>query len=70
VLSEALALDHPAVLGVCLSGAGPSILALTRGRASEVAGLLQSLYDRQNVRCTVRTLEADQEGARGLGLRA
>jgi len=70
VLEEALALDHRAVLGVCLSGAGPSILALTRGRASEVAGLLQSLYDRQNVRCSVRTLEADQDGAWGSALKA
>lgn len=67
VLADALALEHPALLGVCLSGAGPSILALTRGKADDVAGLLQSLYDRQDVPCTIRTLQADQEGARAEG---
>ena len=40
-LPEALALDHPAVLGVCLSGAGPSIAMLAApARASEAAAEL------------------------------
>ena len=37
-LREALAIDHPAVLGVCLSGSGPSIVALAvPGREQEAA---------------------------------
>jgi homoserine kinase len=60
-LAEALTLEHPALLGVCLSGAGPSILALAlSGRESEVAALLGDLYDRLNVAHTIRVLEAHQ----------
>jgi homoserine kinase len=62
VLDEALALDHPAVLGVCLSGAGPSIAALTDGDPGEVTALLRTLYDRRRIPCTIRTLDAYQGG--------
>jgi homoserine kinase len=60
-LAEALALDHPAVLGVCLSGAGPSILALAlEDRAPEAARLLEDIYRNLGVACTIRTLSACQ----------
>ncbi len=65
VLAEALALDHPAVLGVYLSGAGPSIVALSAGREEEVAAVLAALYDRVGVPCTIRTLDAHQPGGVG-----
>jgi len=55
-LAEALALDHPAVLGVCLSGAGPSIAVLTRGRAAEAEVLLGGIYSQLGVPYTMRTL--------------
>jgi len=61
-LSEALALDHPSLLGVCLSGAGPSILALAEDKPEEVAALLGALYDRLGVTRTIRILEAHQPG--------
>lgn len=57
-LAEALALDHPAVLGVCLSGAGPSIAALSTDRHAEAAGLLSDIYARLGLPCTIRTLSA------------
>jgi homoserine kinase len=59
-LAEALALEHPAIAGVCLCGAGPSVAALTTGAESEVAALLEDLYRRLGVRCTIRTLSACQ----------
>ena len=34
-LAEALALEDDAILGACLSGAGPSIVVFTNGRAAE-----------------------------------
>ena len=37
-LAEALALDHPAVLGACLSGAGPSVARLVTGGAATRGG--------------------------------
>ena len=59
-LAEALALDHPAVLGVCLSGAGPSIAVLASDRHEEAAALIGDIYTRLGVPCTIRTLSARQ----------
>jgi homoserine kinase len=60
-LSECLAIDHPAVLGVCLSGAGPSVLALAApGRSEEAATVLGDVYRRLGVPHTVRNLAAFQ----------
>lgn len=58
-LAEALALDHPSVLGVCLSGAGPSVLALAApGRSDEAAAQLGGVYRRLGVPHTIRNLAA------------
>ena len=58
-LAEAMALDDPAVLGVCLSGAGPSILALaTRDGVPRASALLGELYKRLEMPCTIRALSA------------
>jgi homoserine kinase len=58
-LDECLAIDHPAVLGVCLSGAGPSVLALAApGRAEEAAAVLGDVYQRLGVPHTIRNLTA------------
>ncbi len=59
-LAEALALDDPAVLGVCLSGAGPSILALATDGSAKVVTLLSDVYKRLGLPCTIRTLSAHQ----------
>ena len=60
-LSDALAIDHPAVLGVCLSGAGPSALALAApGRADEAAAALGDVYRRLGIAHTIRNLAAHQ----------
>jgi homoserine kinase len=59
-LAEAVALDDPAVLGVCLSGAGPSVVALATDGAPRAAALLSELYHRLGLPCTIRTLSAHQ----------
>jgi len=59
-LAEALALDHPALLGVCLSGAGPSIAALTAGREAEASELLGGIYTKLGLPYTIRCLSAHQ----------
>ena len=61
--AEALALQHPSLVGVCLSGSGPSILALATGDFDEVAGLFRDLYTRLQVSCEVRAVAAHQPGA-------
>jgi len=55
VLRRALALAHPDVLGVCLSGAGPSVVAIARRNPSGVERALADLYRREGVPCGVRT---------------
>ncbi len=59
-LTDALAIDDPAVLGVCLCGSGPSIAALVTDGAARARELLDGVYCRIGVRCTLRTLSAHQ----------
>jgi homoserine kinase len=60
-LAQALAFDDPALLGVFLSGAGPSIAALTLGDAPQVVDRFTRLYrDELRLACTVRTLHVHQ----------
>src|SRR5262249_33722970 len=56
-LEEALAFEDPDLLGVFLSGAGPSIAALTLGDAPGIVDRFERLYrDTLRLGCTVRTL--------------
>jgi homoserine kinase len=59
-LAEALAFDDPAVFGVCLSGAGPSIVAFATDGAPKAVALFDTLYKRLGLPCTIRTLSAHQ----------
>lgn len=59
-LADAMAFDDPAVLGVCLSGAGPSIVALVTDGAARATALLDGIYRRLGLPCTIRTLTAHQ----------
>ena len=60
-LAEALAIDHPSVLGVCLSGAGPSVLAIAApGRADEAASVLGDVYEGLAIPHSTMTLAAHQ----------
>ncbi len=51
-LAEAIAFDDPAILGVCLSGAGPSIVALVTDGAAQATTLFEDLYQRLGLPCT------------------
>jgi homoserine kinase len=55
-LKEALALRHPSLLGVCLSGAGPSVVALAQQNLEEVTGLLKEIYIRKSIPFRIQTL--------------
>lgn len=59
-LRRALDLQHPDLLGVCLSGAGPSVVALAKRNGAAVAAAVESLYRRARVPCTVRVLTVHQ----------
>ncbi len=60
-LAEALELEHRDLLGVCLSGSGPSIVAIAERSHREIGELLGSVYRRSGIGYRVRTLEAHQE---------
>jgi homoserine kinase len=57
-LAEALALEHPDLLGVCLSGSGPTIAALCTGDPAGVEAALRRIYDRLGIPCRIRVLAA------------
>jgi homoserine kinase len=76
-LSQALALEHPDLLGVCLSGAGPSVAAFAQRNFDEVENLLREAFQATGNPFTIRRLTAHQDyesafdcGLAGLGLRA
>jgi homoserine kinase len=59
-LERALALQHPDLLGVCLSGAGPSIVAIAERNFDEIARLLVESFRETGLTCCLRHLEAHQ----------
>jgi len=69
-LPEVLELKHSELAGICLSGAGPSILALVRGAAEEIGETIQSILARLNIQSQPRILAADNRGAKGWSLPA
>ncbi|HEY3579617.1 MAG TPA: homoserine kinase [Pyrinomonadaceae bacterium] len=70
-LAEALALPRmPGLLGIALSGAGPSILALATDHTEEIGARIASCFSARKIDSTVRTLEVDNEGCRYLGPQA
>jgi homoserine kinase len=62
-LADCLALRHPELLGVFLSGAGSAVMAVTRKEVPEIAHQLQMRFRRQGVSSRVLTLTADNRGA-------
>jgi homoserine kinase len=57
-LDDLLALQHPDLLGVCLSGAGPSIVALAERNLDGIEALLRDAFAPQSIPFTVRRLAA------------
>lgn len=60
-LDRALALEHPDLLGVCLSGAGPSIVALADRNAETIERLLTEAFEPAGLSSTIRRLKAHHE---------
>ena len=60
-LEEVLSLQHPDVVGVCLSGAGPSIVAFAHHNLDVVEQLLANTYSRTKIPFTIRRLAAHVE---------
>jgi homoserine kinase len=67
-LTEVLSTKHPDVLGICLSGAGPSILAFVRDNAATVGELIRQTLAQRGVQAQPYVLAADNLGAKGWSL--
>ena len=64
-LAEALALPRmKGLLGIALSGAGPSIVALVEENDEEIGARIASCFRAHKIESTVRALEVDNDGCR------
>ena len=62
-LAEALAMPQmPGLLGVALSGAGPSVIALATARFDEIGRAIAAHFEHSGVTATIRFLEVAQDG--------
>ncbi len=64
-LTKVLQLRHPDLVGVCLSGAGPSVLAFARGNTQAIGQLVQQTLREEGVESRAYSLAADNLGAKG-----
>ncbi|KAF2456922.1 phosphoribosylformylglycinamidine cyclo-ligase [Lineolata rhizophorae] len=54
--------SHPGLLGICLSGAGPTILALATANFDLIAGHLVAQFAKENIDCKWALLEPALDG--------
>jgi len=54
---------HPGLCGICLSGAGPTILALATANFDDIAQAILEMFKQHNVVCDWKLLEPAVEGA-------
>lgn len=66
-LERLLSLEHPDLLGLCLSGAGPSIVALAQRSFPAIETLLDQAFRPTGLPCTIRRLSAHQDCHAGVG---
>jgi homoserine kinase len=64
-LAEALALAKtPGLLGLALSGAGPSVVAVANDNFQDIGRAIANCFRRYGIKATVRRLDIDDEGCR------
>jgi homoserine kinase len=69
-LAEALATPRmPGLLGLALSGAGPSVLALAQDHFDQIGETIGQCFKQQGIDATVRQLEIDNRGCQSRVLR-
>lgn len=67
ILASVTPATHPGLLGICLSGAGPTILALATGGVEEtqrpIANTICAEFKKESIDCRVEFLHVTNEGA-------
>ncbi|KAF2496776.1 phosphoribosylformylglycinamidine cyclo-ligase-like protein [Lophium mytilinum] len=62
ILQSVTPQSHPGLLGICLSGAGPTILALATENFDTIANDLLSEFQKHNITCDWKLLQPAEEG--------
>lgn len=76
ILQSVTPSSHPGLLGICLSGAGPTILALATENFEKIATHLVEQFKKENISCQWKLLEpaydgltvSDDKGSKAAGL--
>jgi homoserine kinase len=63
ILASVTPKTHPGLLGICLSGAGPTILALATDNFEDIAAEIVGRFEKERVTCTWKLLEPAFDGA-------
>jgi homoserine kinase len=69
-LGDVLEYRHSDLLGICLSGAGPSVLAFARANAEAIGGQILRVFSDKGISAHTQVLAADNLGAKGWSLPA
>ena len=67
-LREVLDYQHQDLMGICLSGAGPSILAFVRGSSEAIGKDVCDIFSAKGIAAQAHTLAADNRGGKGWSL--
>jgi len=62
ILQSVTPQSHPGLLGICLSGAGPTILALATANFDSIAESLLAEFKKEGITCDWRLLELAEDG--------
>ncbi|CAG8611206.1 2587_t:CDS:2 [Paraglomus brasilianum] len=63
ILSSVKPQTHPGLLGICLSGAGPTILALAYDNFDHIAESITKAFAKEGIDTVVKVLEVTEDGA-------
>lgn len=63
VLASVTPMTHPGLCGICLSGAGPTILALATSDFDHIASTIIDRFNAENIVCKYQVLEPAYNGA-------
>lgn len=63
ILSELTYTSHPGLCGICLSGAGPTILALATDNFESIAKEIERIFAEEGVQVDWKVLDVDTKGS-------
>jgi len=63
ILASVTPMTHPGLLGICLSGAGPTILALATDHLDHIAETLCHEFAQEHITCDTKFLQVTEDGA-------